>query len=92
MFTHLIILKKRPWYIYAGSQQDALKVCKVYQKNVVGVVLAPDGLLMQEIEQTFNLKVPEVNLIEMEKEGQVGLDPIEDEQIALEILKEKKDE
>lgn len=85
MFTHLITLKRKPWFIYSKSQEDALNICKRYKDDVVGVVLAPQGLIMQEVQVEMTLKTPEVKLIEEIVES-------ENNQIARDILKEKEDE
>jgi len=85
MFTHLITLKKAPWFIYSQDQEDALNICKKYGDNVVGVVLAPEGLVMQEVHMELSLYTPNVKLIDKIVES-------ENEKIALEILEEKEDE
>jgi hypothetical protein len=85
MFTHLITLKKSPWFVYSRTQEDALNICKKYGDNVVGVVLAPEGLIMQEVQQTLSLVTPDVKFLEEIVES-------ENRQIAKEILGEENDE
>ena len=85
MFTHLITLKRKPWFIYSQSQEDALNICARYGDNVVGVVLAPEGLIMQEVQRSLTLATPEVRLLEQIVES-------ENKQLAKEILAENKGE
>lgn len=60
-FTHLIVLKKSPWFIYAASEEDAISTASHYPpQEVVGVVHAPGGLAMKVAKQTIQLEEVEV--------------------------------
>lgn len=85
MFTHLISLKKAPWFIYAQGEDDALKICKRHKDLVVGVVSAPEGLIMQEVKTEVRLVTPDIKLIEEIVES-------ENRHLAEEILGEMNEE
>lgn len=80
-FTHLITLKRKPWFIYSTCQEDAVNIAKRYGDNVVGVVFAPEGLIMQEVQMQVTLVNPDVKLL-----SEIVLN--ENQKIAKEVLEE----
>ena len=64
MFTHMLILKTEPYYTYATSEQDVLEVAKGHMdSDIVGVIVAPEGLSLMEIQKSPTLQpksVPQI--------------------------------
>jgi hypothetical protein len=63
MFTHLILLKRSPWFIYSPSEADALETAsKFAQHDLVGVVVSK-GLEVKRPIQKVVLEAIEQKLI-----------------------------
>lgn len=84
-FTHLVTLKRKPWFIYAQNEEDALTICKRYETDVVGVVCAAEGLEMKTVSTKISLVSSDVKLIGEIVESEL-------DQIAKEIVEEQDEE
>ena len=87
-FTHLILLKKSPWFIYSSSEADALEtINKFPPSEVVGVAIAKgDQLEVMTPETRLLLKPMEIKEIEHIQK------PVDEEVLAKVIDGEKSDE
>lgn len=88
MFTHLVILKKSPWFIYCQNEKDALKTCDSFQGEVSGIVVGKDLIVkqpryVQTLEQAETLQIEHV---EGEPEPDEG--SLEEQLAAIDIAKE----
>jgi hypothetical protein len=77
----LVILKKKPYYIMALNEMDAIEICKKYGSEVVGVVCSSSEITFKSVVTSVSLEVPKVHQIEFNSEegGE------EDEQILEEV-------
>lgn len=93
MFSHLVMLKKAPWFLYCESEAIALKTCESFPNEVSGIVVA-ESLMVKQPRLVNTLEQAETFQIEAPKEGEpVSADLPLDVQIdAEEILKEIQDE
>lgn len=74
MFSHLVILKRAPWYVYAMDDQDALEICNKYDDDVRFVVGSSGSVTVYELKKTTELVAPRsVEMIEYEDHQQMEL-------------------
>lgn len=64
VFTHLIILREKPWFVYASSEREALGVAKKYEDQGVSIVVAPDGLEVMNVEYQPKLVSQDIKLLD----------------------------
>lgn len=65
-FTHLVLLKRTPFYIYAGDEQDALKYCDNFKNDLLGIVVAPGGLEVKVPQMRVKLTPAKTELIDLD--------------------------
>lgn len=65
-FTHLIVLKTSPFYIYCADEDDAINQAKRFDvKDVIGIVFAHGGLELLELKVETTLQAKETKQIPM---------------------------
>lgn len=64
MFSHLVILKEHPFYIYCTDENNAIGVAAIYNEKVVGIVEGKD-LIVKQIKQQTTLYIPEIKQLEL---------------------------
>lgn len=71
MFTHLVLLKKSPWFIYAANEADALSYCANFKDDIVGVAISNGG---------FEVKQPSIQIkLSRHQQAQIGCDQPKEE-------------
>jgi hypothetical protein len=90
MFTHIVILKVHPWFLYADNEKEAMKICAKFQDDIAGVV-SGKSLIVKHPRLEMTLEQSEVHQLEAPKEENVyeemaGIEACED------IEKELQDE
>lgn len=97
MFTHLVMLKKEPWFLYCIDEKNALEVSDKFPGEVSGIVIAESLIVKQprfkrtlEQEQTFQISHnPDVNIEQPVVENNVSL---QEEVDRIDLAKEMTDE
>ncbi len=64
MFKSVVVLKKKPHYVMAVDESDAIEICSKYGPDVVGVFSSEDEIAFKEVKQTIQLVAPEIKFIE----------------------------
>jgi hypothetical protein len=93
MFTHLVILKKEPFFLYADNEKEALKVCDKFKDDVAGVV-SGKNIIVKHPRLEMTLEQKETLQIEAPKEEPIKdiYDDIGGIEASEEIEKELSDE
>lgn len=86
MFTHLVLLKRSPYYIYAANVEDAMKYYDTFKDDFLGVCVAEGGLEVKTPKIEIRLTPVEIMQIEEKKIP----DPVSAEEV--EIAVEAKEE
>ena len=58
-FTHMVILKTKPWYVHAISEDDAVEICSKYGDRVVGVACSDTDISFKTVQTRVALTSPE---------------------------------
>ena len=83
MFTHLVLLKKSPWFIYCKDEKDALTYASSLTEHLVGIAISQGG---------FEVKQPRMELrLTQEVTQQIELDPTKNENFLDPTAKEELD-
>lgn len=92
LFTHLLLIKTSPYFIYCSSEVDAIDTCKRFKReDIIGVVQAEGGLIVLEPKQTIVLHPIEQKQIELDPtKAEPFFDGVEKE--IEQIVKEIEDE
>lgn len=95
MFTHLVMLKKEPWFIYCEDEAGALAISSKFQGEVSGIVVG-ESLIVKQPRYVHTLSQEEILQITHEVEEKDEPEPAElpiDVELDIEqSLKEMTDE
>lgn len=66
MFTHLVLLKRSPWFIYAVDEKDALTYVGRFKDDLVGVAISEGGFEVKQPRVEIKLTKHVVEQIELD--------------------------
>lgn len=53
MFTHVVMLKCAPYFLYAENEKDALAICDKFKDDLVGIVIG-ENLFVKQPQVKFS--------------------------------------
>ena len=89
MFKTLVILKVSPWYLYADSEKDALKICEQYKDDVSGLVTG-ENIIVKKPRMALTLEQEEVLPLPPPKTTEETIVSLTDEQLEMDIEEASK--
>lgn len=88
-FNHIVLLKKKPYYVMAISENDAKQICLKYGPDSVLTIITGDNLSPKEIQTSISFQEPDIKMIEEREDQEENF--LNDEE-SMEILNEVMNE
>ena len=94
MFTHLVLLNKSPWFVYAADEIDALRYVGQFRDNCVGVAVSSGGFEVKQPISEIKLTQNKQELIDLDptKSKEPEMDPKAAEQAVDAALEKSLDD
>ena len=78
MFSHLVLLKRSPWFIYSVSEDDACQTASHYKTDLVGIVKTK-GQYLEVLAPTTKVVLQPVHIKQITECGKAISHPTDDE-------------